>query len=428
DAVVHVGTHGTHEWLDGKDVGQTEEDASDALIADLPNVYIYNVDVVGEGLVARRRGLATLVDHMVPPFVEGGLYAELAELNERINDYDAALHRNPVLAEAFAEQVREQVVALGIDKDLGLDLGSAEGLDHDAVHEIIGYLQELRAENIPYGLHAFGAAPEGEALASTVAAIVETDRSLLPNDAKVLAAEMQARIAQSATRELDSLVAALDGRFIPVGTGGEPIRNPDAYPTGKNFYSIDPEKVPKRAAWELGVKRADEMLAQHLEEAGRGREKVSFVIGGDGTLRHEGVVESQIFHLLGARPVWDERDKVVGVEVVPRSLLGRPRIDIVVASAAEGMFNNVTLLIDEAVQRVKMLDEADNLVRRHYLATRAALLERGYSEEQADRRAGVRIFDEPPGTYNLAVSKIAESSGTWDLDRALGDDYLRRMG
>ena len=426
DAIVHVGTHGTHEWLDGKDVGQTEEDASDALIADLPNVYIYNVDVVGEGLIARRRGLATLVDHMVPPFVEGGLYAELAALNERINDYDAALHRNPVLAEAFAEEIRAQVIALGIDKDLGLDLGA--GLDHEAVHEIIGYLQELRGQNIPYGLHTFGTAPEGKALESTVDAIVGTDRSLLPNDAKVLADDMRARIAQSASRELDSLVAALGGRFIPVGTGGEPIRNPDAYPTGKNFYSIDPDKVPKRAAWELGVKLADEMLAQHLEEHGRYPEKVSFVIWGDETLRHEGVVESQIFHLLGTRPVWDERDKVVGIDVVPRSLLGRPRIDIVVASAAEGMFSNVTLLIDEAVQRVKMLDEADNLVRRHYLATRAALLERGYSEEQADRRAGVRIFDEPPGTYNLAVSKIAESSGTWDSDRALGDDYLRRMG
>ncbi len=428
DAVVHIGTHGTHEWLDGKDIGQTEEDASDALIGDLPNLYIYNVDVVGEGLVARRRGLATLVDHMVPPFVKGGLYADLAELNERINDYDAALHRNPVLAEAFAEQVRTQVIELGIDRDLGLDLATPEKLDHDSVHEIIGYLQELRGQNIPYGLHAFGRAPTGEALASTVEAIVETDRSLLPNDAQVFTEDMEARIATSANRELDHLVASLDGRFVPVGTGGEPIRNPDSYPTGKNFYSIDPEKVPKRAAWELGVKLADEMLAQHLADNGRYPAKVSFVIWGDETLRHEGIVESQIFHLLGTRPVWDERDKVVGVEVVPSSQLGRPRIDIVVASAAEGMFTNVTLLIDEAVQRVKVIEEAENYVRRHYLETRAALLERGYSEEQAERRAGVRIFDEPPGTYNLAVSKIAEASGTWDSDAALGDDYLRRMG
>ena len=102
DAVVHVGTHGTLEWLDGKDIGLNEEDAPDALIADLPDIYIYNVDVVGEGLVARRRGMATLVDHMVPPFKKGGLYPELAALSEAINDYDVNIEKNPELANACA--------------------------------------------------------------------------------------------------------------------------------------------------------------------------------------------------------------------------------------------------------------------------------------------------------------------------------------
>ncbi len=129
DAVVHVGTHGTLEWLDGKDIGLSHDDASDALIADLPDLYIYNVDVVGEGLVARRRGMATLVDHMVPPFKKGGLYPELAALGESINDYDTALHKNPELAQAVGERIREQVVALGIAKDLGLDLSKPDSLD-----------------------------------------------------------------------------------------------------------------------------------------------------------------------------------------------------------------------------------------------------------------------------------------------------------
>jgi cobaltochelatase CobN len=239
---------------------------------------------------------------------------------------------------------------------------------------------------------------------------------------------MDARIVASGPRELDSLARALRGGFVPVGGGGEPIRNPDAYATGKNFYGIDPEKVPKRASWELGVKLADEMLAKHLEEHGRYPEKVSFVIWGDETMRHEGVLEAQVFWLLGTRPVWNDRDKVVDVEVVPSRELGRPRVDIVIASAAEGLFNNVTLLMDKAVQQVKALEEADNYVRRHFLATRATLIAAGYSEEDADRRAGVRIFDEPPGTFNLNVSKIAEASGTWDTDRGLGDDYLRKMG
>ena len=264
--------------------------------------------------------------------------------------------------------------------------------------------------------------------ASTVDAIVSADRSLLPEDTVVMAADMERRIVDSGPRELDNLVRGLGGGYIPVGGGGEPIRSPDSYPTGKNFYGIDPDKVPKPAAWELGVDLADRMLADHVAEHGRYPEKVSFVIWGDETMRHEGVLESQIFHLLGTRPVWDARGKVVDVEVVPARELGRPRVDIVIASAAEGMFNNVTRLMDEAVQRVKALEEAENYVRRHYLATRAALIERGYPEEDADRRAGVRIFDEPPGRFNLNTSRIASASGTWDSDKPLADEYLSKLG
>ncbi|MEE2963475.1 MAG: cobaltochelatase subunit CobN [Acidobacteriota bacterium] len=429
DAVVHIGTHGTLEWLDGKDIGLSDADAPDALMADLPDIYIYNVDVVGEGLVARRRGMATLVDHMVPPFTEGGLLPELAALSESVNDYHNNLHKNEQLAAAYATQIREQVTALGIVKDLGIDVGTGgDEIDHDLMHEIEAYLVELRGQFIPYGLHAFGRTPEPEMRESTVGAIVGADRDLLPNDAEVLAEDMERRIVESAPRELDSLVRALAGGYVPVGGGGEPIRNPDAYPTGKNFYGIDPDKVPKPAAWELGVYMADQMLGQHLAEHGRYPEKVSFVIWGDETMRHEGILESQIFHLLGTRPVWDARGKVVNVEVVPQQSLGRPRVDIVIASAAEGMFNNVTLLMDRAVQLVKMLEEADNYVRRHYLSTKATLIDNGYDEEEAGRLAGVRIFDEPPGSFNLNTSGIAAASGTWDTDAGMANEYLSKMG
>ena len=428
DAVIHLGTHGTLEWLDGKAIGLSAADAPDALIADLPDLYVYNVDVVGEGLVARRRGMATLVDHMVPPFAKSELLPELAALSESINDYHNNLHKNERLAAAYADQIREQAADLGMVKDLGLDLGTAGELDHDGLHAVEEYMLELRGQHIPYGLHAFGRTPDAAMRESTVEAIVSVDRSLLPDDAAVMAADMERRIIQSAPRELDSLVRALGGGHVPVGGGGEPIRNPDAYPTGKNFYGIDPAKVPKPAAWELGVELADQMLAAHVAEHGRYPEKVSFVIWGDETMRHEGILESQIFHLLGTRPIWDVRGNVVGVDVTPASQLDRPRVDIVIASAAEGMFNNVTRLMDEAVQRVKVLDEAENFVRRHYLETRAALVDLGYSEEDADRRAGVRIFDEPPGIFNLNTSGIVAASGTWDTDQGMADEYLSKMG
>jgi len=428
DAVVHIGTHGTLEWLDGKDIGLSEEDAPDALISDMPDLYIYNVDVVGEGLVARRRGAATLIDHMVPPFKQGGLYAELARLNETISDYDLNESKNTELTRAFGEKIREQVIQLGIAKTLGLDFSKPDSVNEEALHLIENHLLELKGQNIPYGLHAFGRTPEKELRDSTIQAIVSTDRSLLPNNAKVLAEEMEERITKSGPRELDNLLLAARGGYIIGGNGGEPIRNPDVYPTGKNFYGIDPDKVPKKAAWEMGVKLADQMLADHVKKHGKYPEKVSFVIWGDETMRHEGVLESQIFHLLGTRPVWTDRDKVVDVEVVPSTQLRRPRVDIVIASAAEGMFNNVTVLMDKAVQKVKALEEAENYVRQHYLKTKALLIQRGYSEEDADRRAGVRIFDEPPGIFNLNTSTIAAASGTWDSDKGMADDYIRKLG
>lgn len=428
DAVVHVGTHGTLEWLDGKDAGLSEADAPDALIADLPDLYIYNVDVVGEGLVARRRGMATLIDHMVPPFKKGGLYAELAALNETISDYDSNQSKNPELAAALEARIREQVVALGIAKDLGLDFSKGQRLDETMLHRIENHLLELKGQNIPYGLHTFGRVPETPLRESTIDAIVSADRRLLPKNAKVLASEMDSRIVASGARELDNLSRALSGGFMPAGGGGEPIRNPDSYPTGKNFYGIDPDKVPKRASWELGVKLADQMLADHVNTHGSYPEKVSFVIWGDETMRHEGVLESQIFHLLGTKPVWNDRDKVIDVQVIPSAQLKRPRVDIVIASAAEGMFHNVTVLMDKAVQKVKAIEEAENVVRRHYLETKAALIKAGYSEQDADRRAGVRIFDEPPGVFNLNTSTIAAASGTWDTDHGMADDYIHKLG
>ena len=297
DAVVHIGTHATLEWLDGKDVGLSEEDAPDALIADLPDLYIYNVDVVGEGLVARRRGMAALIDHMIPPFKKGGLYPELAALAELVSDYQKNEGKNAELARIYLEKVREQVLSLGIAKDSSLDLANAGTLDEETVHRIENYLLELKGQNIPYGLHAFGRTPEKALRDGTIDAIVSADRSLLPGNAQVLAAEMEDRVVASGPRELDYLMRALAGGFLPAGTGGEPIRNPDSYPTGKNFYGIDPDKVPKPASWELGVTLGERMLADHVKQHGRYPEKVSFVIWGDETMRHEGVLESQIFYL-----------------------------------------------------------------------------------------------------------------------------------
>lgn len=426
-AVVHVGTHGTHEWLSGKDAGLAPEDPPEALIFDLPNVYPYNVDVVGEGLVAKRRGMATIVDHMIPPLRPSGLYHEYAALQELVNDHDANLSKSAELAEAFAEELRAKVVAMGLHKDLELPIEAPGSMTHEQIHAVEEHLRRMKEANMPYGLHTFGVAPAAELRAGTIEAILAVDRSLDEAKRKAFAADLDRRMIEGASRELSSFARALAGRYVGTGTGNDPVRNPDSLPTGKNFYGIDPTKVPKKAAWEIGVKLADQMIRDYKAEHGRYPEKSAFVIWGTETLRHEGVLESQMFYLLGTRPVWDDRGKVIGVELIPTNELGRPRIDCVVSCGAEGMFAQLTAYLDQAVQLVKNLDEKDNHVRRHILEAAKRLEELGYAPEKAFALASVRIFDEPPGEFNLAVAPIARASGTWDDTSVMADDYISKM-
>jgi cobaltochelatase CobN len=427
DAIVHVGTHGTLEWLSGKSVGLTESDAPDLMIDELPDVYVYNVDVVGEGLVAKRRGGAHLIDHMVPPLKKGGLYGEYAALYEIINDLGVAQTKDEGLAAAHSEKVRAKLDALGLGKDLSLKSSSGP-LTLEETRQVEDYLLDLKSRNLPYGLHTFGVVPEPALREGTVAAILEPDKSLGPLARAARGKELESRIERSGPRELESWLRALAGRSVPVGTGNDPVRNPDSLPTGNNFYGVDPTKVPKKVAWELGVRLADEMIADHLKRTGGYPTKVAFVIWGSETLRNEGVSESQFFHLLGTRPVWDARGKVVDVEVIPRAKLGRPRIDVVISSAAEALFGHLTELMDKAVQKVNLLEEPDNIVRSNTLANSKRLERRGYSGKDALRRAGVRIFDEPPGQYNLNVARIVQNSGSWDKASAVANDYFQKMG
>lgn len=124
-------------------------------------------------------------------------------------------------------------------------------IGHEVLHQIEDYIGDLRDQNIPYGLHTFGRTPEKAHRDSTVEAIVSTDRSLLPDAVEVFAADMERRIVVSGARELDSLMDALSGGFVPTGNGGEPIRTPDAYPTGRTSMASIRTRFPSgwRGRW-----------------------------------------------------------------------------------------------------------------------------------------------------------------------------------
>lgn len=425
DAVAHIGTHGTHEWLSGKEVGFTDEDPPEALIQDLPNIYPYIVDDVGEGLQAKRRGMAVIIDHMTPPFDKAGMNKELKELAALINDYNTAKDKSLSLAQSKLEEISSLTKKTGILTDLKLkEIRTAEDIE-----ELEHYIKDIAEKQTPFGLHTFGKSPEEKYRRSTAEAILSIEKGLSDEEKKKRIADYEQRIVRSGKRELDSFVAALNGRYVPAGQGNDPIRNPDSLPTGKNFYSFDPTRIPSKSTYEMGVRLAKELIEGYKQRHGIYPDKLTFNLWGVETIRHEGVMESQIMYLMGIKPKWDERGRVIGVEAIPRSELGRPRIDVIVVPSGlyRDLFSNLMDLLDKAVTLAKEQDEEDNIIRQNVIKTKRMLVEKGIDEEKAGRLASVRLFTVPSGAYGTNLDKVIPMSNTWDNEKQVADVYFMRM-
>ena len=425
DAVAHIGTHGTHEWLSGKEVGFTNEDPPEALIQDLPNIYPYIVDDVGEGIQAKRRGMAVIIDHMTPPFDKAGLNKELKELAALINDYSIAKDKSPSLAQTRLDEINRAAKKIGLFTDLNL---KEIKTDND-VEDIKHYIKEISGKQAPFGLHTFGKSPEEKYIKTTAEAILSIESGLSKEEKEKRIVELEEKIIKSGRRELDSFIAALSGRYIPAGQGNDPIRNPDSLPTGKNFYSFDPTRIPSKSTYEMGTKLAKELIEGYKQRHGSYPDKLTFVLWAVETIRHEGVMESQIMYLMGIKPKWDERGRVIGVAAIPRSELGRPRIDVTIVPSGlyRDLFSNLMALLDKAVTLAKEQNEEDNILRANVQRMKKMLMEKGIQEDMAERLATVRIFTEPPGAYGTGLAQVIPLSNTWDNEKQVADVYFMRL-
>lgn len=449
DAMLQFGTHGTHEWLPGKEAGLSIADSPEYLIQDLPNLYAFIMDDTGEGTVAQRRGMAVMITHMTPPFDKAGLNPELRELEAKIAEYQSALQKSPLLAEAHLAGINELAERMGLFKDL--EMGKLEvyhgDMDHPehehdhAAHDFAGdptpelidklhhYLEEMSDRQTPFGLHTLGVAPADKFIDSTAEAIVSLDTTLNGEQRRARIEEIKGLIRLSAKQELDAVVTGLAGGYIEAGVGGDPLRNPNAFPTGRNFYSFDPRRIPAATTYKAGSKLAQELIETYKGKHGEYPDKLTFTLWGVETMRHEGVQESQIMYLMGVRPVWDARGVVRGVEPIPRAELGRPRIDVTIIPSGmhRDIFSNVMALLDKAVSVAQAQDEPDNALRNHTKQAQAMLEGRGVSRELAERLAAVRMFTVPSGAYGSNVSLMTDRSDTWDDEKKVADAYFMRM-
>jgi len=425
DAIANIGTHGTHEWLPGKEVGFTAADPPEALIQDLPSIYPYTVDDVGEGLQAKRRGMAVIIDHMTPPFDKAGLNKELKELAGLLNDYVAAKEKSPSLAGTKLKEINALAQRQGLLTDLKLTEIKTEA----EVEEVEHYIKDIAEKQTPFGMHTFGKSPAEKYRKTTAEAILSIEKGLTAEDRKKRLADLEDRINRSGPSEMDAFIAGLSGQYVPAAQGNDPIRNPNSLPTGKNFYAFDPTRIPSPGTYEMGVKMAQALIEGYQAKHGQYPDKLSFVLWATETIRHEGVMETQIMYLMGIKPKRDERGRIIGVEVIPRQELGRPRIDVTMVPSGlyRDLFPNLMDLLDQAVTLAKQQTEADNILRDNILRTKKTLMEKGLALEQAERLAAVRLFTTPPGAYGPNLDKVITQSNSWDNEQQVADVYLMRM-
>ncbi len=226
--------------------------------------------------------------------------------------------------------------------------------------------------------------------------------------------------------ELTNLLHGLEGGFVPPGPSGAPTRGmTNVFPTGRNFYSVDPKTVPSPSAWEVGQSLGEALLQKYRDEEGCWPEMVGTVVWGTSAMRTHGDDVAQILYLLGVRPLWQaESRRVRGIEIIPLGELGRPRIDVTVTISGffRDAFPNLIALINEAVERVGALDEPSemNFVAKH-------LREEAAAHPEAKQRSQYRVFGSKPGAYGMGILALLEE-GRWKGDQDLAEVYTNWGG
>ena len=451
DALVHVGRHSTYEFLPGKAVGLSADDYPSLIAGDLPGIYPYIVDGVGEGTQAKRRGLAVIVDHLTPPLASTPLYDQLLSLRQLVESFEAAT--SDTLKAQAARQMREQVAALNLTAELAAsmsDVLAVRGIGFDAAdddllaHEIGHYLTKLQEKFMPHGLHVFGRPWTRQSLDL----MLESMKKGGIDDPDV-----GRKLEDSPRREMIGLLAGLDGRFIEPGKGNDPLRSPESLPTGRNFHAVDGDILPTRLGYQLGARLAAKASARDA----RGQGSEGIILWASDAVRDEGVMVAFALAMMGAEPVWNARGIVTDVRLVS----GAVRRDALVTTSGlfRDLYPNLINLIDRAgrmalgasaaalaEQRPELKEAlsaallpvptaqwgresvADNRVAREWLARHAALVRAGMPDAEAGRAAAQRIFGDAPGAYGTGVNRLTERSGAWREREEIGRAYRNRMG
>jgi len=473
DAIVHWGTHGTQEWHPGKERGLWAYDYPNLAVGNTPVVYPYIVDNIGEALHVKRRGRGVIISYQVPSFSPAGLSDDFVAINDTIREY-SSLDDGLVKSNA-KELIIEQAVKMKIPEDMGWKVADLHANFDSFLRDNENYLEDLGSAMQPLGLHTFGETAEDDHLALNIMLMLGDDlmqplgiknsRQLFKADYKLIKESEPFKFVRShiiqqqplsakdqensalvamvkqgikyannmrAETETTGLLTGLSAKWVDPSYGGDPIRNPDALPTGRNMYGFDPSRIPTKAAYAAGVQAMKELIISHEATHKAFPKKLTFTMWSSETLRHLGMLEAQIFYAMGVKPTWDRGGRVTGLEVIPLEELGRPRIDTVISLTGlyRDQFPNVMERFNEAIEMLANLDESpeQNLIKANTLRIEKALLESGIDAKSAKNFALTRVFGTESGDYGTKLPDATLASDQWDeKDGKLAELYLSRM-
>jgi cobaltochelatase CobN len=481
DAIVHVGTHGNLEFLPGKATGLSSGCFPDIGIDTMPHLYIYNADNPPEGTIAKRRSNAVLIDHMQTVMVKGELYGDLEQVERLLDEYERYKDLEPAKAHTISHLLQDKIKGLHL-------FDSDEDALHEHFREKVTEIHErlgvLKNTYLPKGMHIFGRLPEDDKLAAFVYAILRFEKT--PDSLRGVVSDITAReeglegealdervedVAQAAcadrvlngtslrryfgdrfslnsedegrigeveiklqaligsvrdSDETGALLNGLKGGYIEPGPSGLITRGrSDILPTGRNFYSLDPLRIPTLAAWKIGRMLARKTLEKYFATEGRYPENIAFHWQCTDIMWSDGEGMAQMLYLLGVEPVRQDNGRVREFKILSIEDLGRPRIDITVrvSGITRDNFPASINLLDEAVQAVAALDEplVSNFVRKHTLEKLAE--KNGNPAPEDIREATYRIFASMPGTYQ-AGTQLAVYASAWKTEQDLSDVFL----
>lgn len=463
DAIIHVGTHGTLEFLKGKECGMSGDCYPDILMGDVPHFYLYYCGNPAEATIAKRRSHAALIGYQPPVFVQSGLYGEYARLSAMLDDY----HHQLAFSENAAKEVMENIVKLA--KELNLPTDS---------DELESELYRMNSSLIPKGLHIFGMDYSEEEALTYVRQLLNSPHDDIASLRDLAAEELGINLSDAEEKcdtqklseinnlagryfdeyfsrdripdrlaktigygkekhheimrnmEISALLNALDGGYIPAKAAGDIYRNPDVLPSGYNLYQFDQRFVPTMTAYRRGSRIAENTIREYYNQNGCYPNSTAVILWGLETSRTQGETVGQIMAYIGARPARNSSAWNPKYELIPVGELGRPRIDVTVNICGffRDLYPNLIDTLDDLFHMVNDADESpvENFMKADSEKIYRYLLDKGYDEEEAKLLSVTRIFGPKEGEYGTGITSIIETKA-WEKEEQIGSKFLSSL-